>query len=56
MFDRLQEVGLKLHPAKFDFASPRVVYLGHVITAEGILPNPDKVETVKSFKNPTGVK
>ena len=32
------------------------MYLGHVITVEGILPNPDKVEAVRSFKNPTGVK
>ena len=56
VFDRLREVGLKLHPAKSDFASPRMVHLGHAITAEGVLPNPDKVEAVRSFKNPTGVK
>ena len=51
VFDRL-----RLHPAKCDFASPEVVYLGHPISADGILPNPGKVEAVRSFKNPTGVK
>ena len=56
VFDRLRAVGLKLHPAKCDFASPEVMYLGHMITADGILPNPGKVEAVRSFKNPTGVK
>ena len=48
VFDRLH-VGLKLHPAKCDFASPRVVYLGHVITAEGILSNPTGVKEVREF-------
>ena len=56
VFDGLREIGLKFHPAKSDFASPRVVYLDHVITAERILPNPDKVEALRSFKNLTGVK
>ena len=56
VFDRLREVGVRLHPAKCEFASPKVHYLGHVITAEGILPNPDKVKAVKEFRNPTNVK
>ena len=47
---------MKLHPDKCEFASPKVHYLGHVITAEGILPNPDKVKAVKDFRNPTNVK
>ena len=45
-----------LHPDKCEFASPKVHYLGHIITAEGILPNPDKVRAVKDFRNPTNVK
>ena len=47
---------MRLHPVKCEFASPKVPYLGHVVTAEGILPNPDKVKAVKEFRNPTNVK
>ena len=43
VFDCLRAVGLKLHPAMCDFALPKVVCLGHVITAEEIMPNPAKV-------------
>ena len=30
--------------------------MGHVITAAGILPNPNKVKAVREFRNPTNVK
>ena len=56
VFNRLRAVGVKLHPVKCEFASPEVDYLGHVITAEGILPNPDKVKAVREFRNPTNVR
>ena len=56
VFDRLRAVWVKLHPVKCEFASPKVDYLGHVITAEGILANPDKVKAVREFRNPTNVK
>ena len=31
------------------------VYLGHVISADGIFPNLEKVRAVKVFRNPTNV-
>ena len=55
VFDRLREVEVRLHLAKCEFASPNVHYSGHAITAEGILPNPDKVKAVKEFRNPTNL-
>ncbi len=56
VFARLRSSGLKLHPDKCKFAAPEVLYLGHVISAEGILPNPAKVRAVMDFKIPTSVK
>ena len=56
VFDHLKAIGLRLHPVKCEFASPKIDYLGHVITAAGILPNPDKVTAVREFRNPTSVK
>ena len=56
LFARLRRIGLKLHPGKCTFARREVLYLGHVISAEGIGPNPEKVEAVKRFPVPTSVK
>ena len=56
VFRRLREVGLKLHPQKCFLGRPEVPYLGHVISAEGILPNPGKVLAVKEFPTPTNVR
>ena len=46
---RLQEAGLKLKPSKCHFKCQRVEYLGHLITPQGLLPNPKKVSAVTNF-------
>ena len=56
IFQRLQRVGLKLHPQKCVFGSHEVLYLGHLISGSGILPNPEKIAAVKRFPTPTSVK
>ena len=56
IFGRLRRFGLKLHPEKCKFGRSRVEYLGHVISEEGISPNPDKVKAVCEFPVPTSVK
>ena len=56
IFQRLEEVGIKLHPEKCQLAKSEVTYLGHIVSAQGIFPNPDKVQAVKCFPQPTSVK
>ena len=56
IFQRLQHVGLKLHPQICVFGSYEVLYLGHLISGSGILPNPEKKSAVKRFPTPTSVK
>ena len=56
IFERLRKVGLKLHPLKCRFALPEVLYLGHLVSADGIRPNPEKVRAVVDFPVPTDVK
>ena len=55
LFKRIEVVGLKLNPKKCSFACQRVEYLGHVITAQGLKPNPDRIEAVKQYKVPRDI-
>ena len=46
---RLHEANLKLKPVKCHFICEEVEYLGHIITQNGVRPNPAKVTAVKIF-------
>ena len=52
----LAKAGLKLKPSKCHFISPKVQYLGHLLTPEGIRPNPDRVAAVRDYPTPSSVK
>ena len=52
----LQSAGLKLKPAKCDFFKEQVLFLGHMVSAGGILPNPKLISAVKEWKEPSGVR
>lgn len=56
VFDRLREVNLKLKPSKCNFAQKSVNFLGFVVSSEGISPDPDKLDAVRSFPAPKCVK
>lgn len=49
LFDRLRQTGLKLQPDKCKYLRPELEYLGHVITADGVKPNPKKIKAVLDF-------
>jgi len=53
---RLWDSNLKLQPDKCKFLKKEVIYLGHIITENGILPNPSKLEAVKNFPTPKKIK
>ena len=55
VLDRLQAAGLKLKPSKCHFVFQQVQYLGHLITPQGLLPNPKTVSAVTDFPTPTTV-
>ena len=52
VFRRLQEHNLKLKPSKCEFFRDQVVYLGHVVSHEGIQTDPSKIESVKTWPIP----
>ena len=55
VFKRLREAGLKLKPSKCSLLQQEVQYLGHVVTQEGVLVDPSKVEKVQTWPVPQSV-
>jgi hypothetical protein len=52
VFERFREVNLKLNPLKCDFLKKNILYLGHVVSSEGILPDPQKTKTLENYPVP----
>ena len=46
IFSRLRAAGLKLKLEKCSFFKKHIQYLGHLISAEGIQPLPEKLESI----------
>ena len=55
VFDRLRKANLRLKPRKCRFLCKEVSYLGHVISVEGVRPDPEKTEKVRCFPVPCDV-
>ncbi|XP_063438199.1 uncharacterized protein LOC134719148 [Mytilus trossulus] len=53
IFQRLREVGLKLSPKKCSLFQQRVKYIGHIVSAKGIEPDPEKIDKVMNWPRPT---
>ncbi|KAL5009890.1 hypothetical protein ScPMuIL_012195, partial [Solemya velum] len=56
VFSRVRTAGLKFKSKKCQIAKKELVYLGHMISEEGISTNPNKVEAVKHWPVPNSVK
>ena len=56
VFQRLREFGLKLKKEKCNFFKKHIQYLGHLISAAGIQPLPDKLDSIKNMPTPKNSK
>ncbi|KAI7797198.1 hypothetical protein IRJ41_020208, partial [Triplophysa rosa] len=56
VLDRLRESGLKVSIDKCQFCQPQVRYVGHIVSAAGVSPDPAKIEAVTKWKMPTDLK
>ena len=56
VFERFREANLKLKPKKCYFAQKKVKYLGHVISKDGIYPDPEKLSAIQEYPVPRTVK
>ncbi|GFX83962.1 retrovirus-related Pol polyprotein from transposon 17.6 [Trichonephila clavipes] len=50
VLSKLSDANLKLNPSKCKFFQKEVNYLGHIISAEGVRTDPEKVSAVKNWK------
>ena len=53
---RLHEAGLRLKPAKCFFAREEVEFLGHIVSAKGVVANPMKVKAVQNYPVPSNLR
>ena len=56
VFQRLRQAGLKLKAKKCHLFRESVLYLGHVVSREGVSTDPEKIRAVKEWPTPTSVK
>ena len=54
VFSQLKAFNLKIKPKKCYFFQARVIFLGHILSADGISANPEKVEGLASAKQCQG--
>ena len=55
VLERLKQRGLKLNLAKCIFAVQKVTFAGHIISSEGISPDPAKISAINNLKEPTNL-
>lgn len=55
VLSRFQSFGLKVKLSKCSFLQPKVLYLGHVISAEGVSTDPGKIQSVTEWRRPQNV-
>lgn len=53
---RLRQVKLRINPNKCEFLKKEILYLGHVISATGISPDPEKIRVIQNYPVPKDAK
>ena len=56
VLSRLKSTGVTLNPSKCLFAQKQVRFLGHLVSSEGIKPDPRRIQGLRDFPSPTKVK
>src|SRR5271157_5017157 len=56
VFDRIRAANLKLSPKKCHLFLKEVKFLGSIVTADGIKPDPEKIDKVRNWPVPLNVK
>lgn len=52
VMQRIRERNIKLNPEKCTFKTKEVSYMGHLLTADGLKPDPEKVAAIRNMNRP----
>jgi len=55
VLQRVEKAGITLNVDKCKLSTSEVLFLGHIITAAGISPDPRKTEAITELEEPTNV-
>ncbi|CAC5423217.1 unnamed protein product [Mytilus coruscus] len=56
LLDRCRERNVKINKDKFMLRVTEMPYIGHLLTADGVKPDPEKIATIVNMEKPTNVK
>lgn len=56
IFKTLRKHNLKVQLDKSEFLQKEVAFLGHIVTPDGVKPNPDKIQIIKKWPLPSNEK
>ena len=56
VLDRMKQAGLKLRPDKCNMLQSEVVFLGHIVSQDGVLPDTSNVEKIANWPTPVNEK
>ena len=56
LLERFRGKGVKLNREKFKLKMTEIPYVGHVITRDGVKPDPSKIDAIQNMSRPTDVK
>lgn len=52
LMKRLEKANLKLQPEKCEFLKREVLFLGHIVSQDGLKTDPEKIKSVQKFPKP----
>jgi hypothetical protein len=56
VLDKLEEANIFLKLPKCTFCTDTVEYLGHIVSSQGVMPDPKKIERLQGMKSPSNIK
>lgn len=56
IFKKFSEYNVKINIKKSQFLQPQILFLGHIISEEGIMMDPEKIKTIQNFQPPRNKK